>query len=658
MRTAPAAFSPELTEVLMKNTQAADYADDPLGVSDAFVREALQQADPNVLRLALYQTTRDPELAAMRTVKRAFWGGTYELPALADEHVDAVRQKAWEYVSHSPESRTETTPDEADLRAMMDMFYGEPVSDFFYRLGRGDLVEDEFPLGVEWNDEPPAEIKSRFKIAVIGAGIGGLATAIQLDRLGLPYVVLERNDGVGGTWRINNYPEARVDIASHHYQYSFMKKYPWKHYFATQEELLAYLEEVESKYGLGPHIRYNTEVVEATWDDRKSVWNLVLKTGDGRQDLQVNAIISAAGLFNKPNIPDIPGIESFRGKMFHTTRWDHSYDYSGKKIGQIGVGSSGAQLMPALARSAAHLTVYQRSPQWVSPVEGYHAEVSKEVQWLFDNFPHYWGWFSFFMFSVACCDPDGIQSRDPEWQKAGGIISRRNDALRENNIAYMESKIGHRPELLKKLIPDFPPFAKRPVVDNGWFDALNQDNVELVLDPIVRITPDGVLSADGIERKFDLLVLSSGFTVERYVWPTRYLGRDGRSLEEFWERDGARSYLGLTVPHFPNLFLLYGPNGQARAGGLFKWLEIWARYSVSAIVELIESGGKSIEVKPEVFEDYNVRMDEAEKLCIWEMVKSYYVNKHGRQQVSNPWLPHTYFPWVEKPEMADFIIRP
>ena len=642
----------------MSGAETVDYVQGSVGATDDFIREALRQADPNVLRLALYHETRDPELAAMQVEKREFWGGTYELPALPEEYHEVIRRKAFDYLTGRQLPEAAPRPSDEALRGMMDLFYGEPVSDFFFQVGRGDLIEDEFPLGVEWNNEPPAEVKSQFRVAVIGAGLGGLAAAIQLKRLGLPYLMFERNEGVGGTWLVNNYPEARVDIASHHYQYSFMKKYPWKHYFATQPELLSYLEEVADKYDLTSSIRFNTELVEARWVDARSIWELVTQDSQGRREKhEFNAVISAAGLFNMPNIPDIPGIETFQGKMFHTARWDHSYDYRGKRIAQIGTGSSGAQLMPALARAASHLTVYQRSPQWVSPVEGYHAEVSPEIQWLFDNFPHYWGWYSFFIFSVAAGDPEGIQNVDPAWQKAGGLISRRNDNLRKNNISYMESKIGRDPDLMKQLMPDFPPFAKRPVVDNGWFDALARDNVELVTGPIQRITPDGVVGSDGIERKCDLLVLSAGFTVERYVWPTRYEGRGGVTLEELWADDGARAYLGMTVPDFPNLFLLYGPNGQARAGALFKWLEIWARYALKAIVELVEKGGKSIEVKREVYEDYNRRLDEVEKLCIWEMVKSYYVNKHGRQQVSNPWLPRDYFPWVEAPDPDDYDIR-
>jgi 4-hydroxyacetophenone monooxygenase len=642
----------------MTNVQTGRAAHEDRTVPDEFVRRALGQAEPNVLRVALYHETRDPELAAMRVEKRSFWGGTYELPALADEHIETVRRKAWEFLTERQRLKPAPPPSEDELRGMMDMLNGEKVSEFFYRVGRGDLVEDEFPLGVDWNTEPSEEIKKRFTIAVICAGIAGLATAIQLDRLGLPYVVIERHSGIGGTWRVNNYPEARVDIASHHYQYSFMKNYPWKHYFATQPELLAYLKEVASKYDLHRKIRFDTELVEARWMASSSLWRLTTRRADGREEaLDVNAVISAAGLFNAPKIPDIPGIESFKGKIFHSSQWDHDYDFAGKRIGQIGVGSSGAQLMPAIARAAAQLTVYQRSPQWISPIEGYHAEITDETQWLFQNFPHFWGWYSYFCFSTACSNPEGIQNRDPEWQKAGGLISKRNDNLRKNNIAYMESKIGHRPELLRTMIPDFPPFAKRPVVDNGFFDALARDNVELVMGPIERITPKGIIGADGIEREFDLLIISTGFTVERYIWPTRYEGRDGLTLENLWEKDGARAYLGLTVPGFPNLFLVYGPNGQQRAGGLFKWLEIWARYALRSIVKLVEGGGRSLEVKQDVFEDYNRRMDEAEKLCIWELVKSYYVNKHGRHQVSCPFLPAHYYPWVEEPDLKDFIIR-
>lgn len=628
------------------------------GKTAAEVQAALEQAVPNVLRIALYQATRNPELAAMRVEKRPFWGGAFQVAALGDEHVARVKELAWQFIREGMKVSAPPAA-ENELRHMMDLLYGQPVSDFNFSIGRCDLVEEEFPLGVEWSKELPAEVKQAFRVAVVGAGLAGMATAIQLDRLGIPYVVIERNSGVGGTWWVNDYPEARVDIASHHYQYSFMRRYPWMHYYATRDELKEYAEEVADRYDLKPKIRFDTELMDAVWDERSAKWTLRLRRKGGAEEtLEVNALISAAGLFNAPNMPDIPGIDSFQGKMFHTTQWDHGYDYSGKRVGQIGVGSTGAQLMPEIARKAAHLTVFQRSPQWVSAIEGYRDAIPDDVHWLFDNFPNYWAWYSYFIFAINMGgDPEGLQNSDPEWQRRGGVISERNDNLRKHNIEYIMSKVGHRPDLVKKLTPSFAPFAKRPVVDNGWFDALNRDNVELVTEGIERITPKGILTKDGKERTFDLLIIGAGFKVERYLWPVQYRGRGGITLEQAWAKDGARAYLGITVPDFPNLFIIYGPNGQARSGGLIKWLEIWSRYAVKSIVRLIENGKRSMEVRRDRFDDYNARLDEALKKCIWSEANSYYLNEKGRQGVNMPWKPAEYYEWVREPDLDDYVIE-
>jgi 4-hydroxyacetophenone monooxygenase len=253
-------------------------------------------------------------------------------------------------------------------------------------------------------------------------------------------------------------------------------------------------------------------------------------------------------------------------------------------------------------------------------------------------------------------DPEGLQNYDPEWQKNGGIVSKRSDNLRSHNIAHILSKVGHDPELVRKLTRDYPPWAKRPVVDNGWFDALLRDNVELVTENIERITPRGILTRDGIERAFDLILLCAGFKAERYLWPVRYVGRGGVTLEQAWKQDGARSYLGLSVPSFPNLFIIYGPNGQGRSGGLIKWLEIWSRYAVTSLVRLIESGHRSMEVRKEVFDDYNSRMDEALEQCIWASTKSYYVSDQGRQIVNMPWKPADYYEWVRTPNIDEYVL--
>lgn len=628
------------------------------GRTESEVRAAIAQAVPNVLRLALYEATRDPELAAMEVERKPYWGGAFFVSELAGRHVARVQEMAVDFILGGGQSGRK--PSEGELRAMMDLLIGQPVSDFNYEVGRGDLVDDPFPLGVEWTQEPPAEARQAFHVVIIGAGLAGLSTAIQLDRLGIRYTIVERNPEVGGTWWVNDYPEARVDIASHHYQYSFMKNYPWRHYFATQEELLEYARTVADRFDLRRNLRLATLATSADWDEDSATWRIGIEgPGGGEETLVCNVVISAAGLFNSINMPDIPGIGEYRGKMFHTTAWDHGYDYSGKKVALIGVGSTGAQLMPALAAKAGHLTVYQRSPQWVSAIEGYRAEVSGEVQWLFDHFPNYWGWYSYFTFCINMGgDPEGLQNVDPEWQRAGGMISQRNDELRKHNIRYIQSKVGHRPELAEKLTPGFAPFAKRPVVDNGWFDALDRPNVDLVTAPIRRITADGIESEDGY-RPFDLIVVGAGFKTERYLWPVAYRGRGGISLEDAWEKDGARAYLGISIPDFPNLFVIYGPNGQARSGGLIKWLEIWSRYALRMIVTMIEQGHRSASVRRDVHDDYNRRMDEAMKLCVWgqEGSESYYINSHGRSAVNMPWKPAEFYAWVREPDLDDYDVR-
>lgn len=647
----------------MSATQVREAEATIFGRSLEEVKAALAQAAPGALRMALYQATQDPELEKMQVLKAPFWGGAFQVSTISDEDAAIVRDKTltWLRDLETGAARPVPHPEEGELPELMGMMLGAPLDDpFAYDLGRGDLLDEEFPLGVEWNDEPSAEVKAGFKVLVIGAGLAGLATGIQLDRLGLPWTAIDRNSGVGGTWVVNQYPEARVDIASHNYQYSFMKQYPWKHYYATGAELREYAETVADRYNLRRNIRLDTLVEKAEWDEDAKLWRCTVKNPDGSVEmLEANAIISAAGIFNAPKLPDIKGIESFAGDMFHTTEWDHSVPLEGRRIGQIGTGSTGVQLAASVAEKAAHLTIYQRSAQWITPIEGYRDEISSEVQWLFDNVPHYWGWYSFWMNAINHNDPSGLQNYDREWQAKGGLVSERNDNLRKYNIEYMTSKVGHDPEMAKHMIPDFPPFTKRPVVDNGFLDALSRDNVDIVFGPIKEVTPKGVVSPDGTEREFDVLLLCAGFDVQRFLWPVEYRGVGGRTLEQAWSKDGARAYLGISMPDFPNMFIIYGPNGQGRAGGLIKWLEVWGRYALRSIVALVESGKQAMEVKRDVFEDYNRRLDEADRETIFGHPgqKSYMQNDYGRLTISMPWLPRDYYGWVREPSKADFDFR-
>lgn len=624
---------------------------------EAAVREALATASANVLRIALYQATGDEELAQMPVIKVPFWAGAYELPILSPEYDDRVREMAVEFLRSGAASRCEV-PDDAMLRRLMDLMVGEPVNDYLFSFGKEEANFTPFPRGVEWPaDRPIAAAGSGYSAIVIGAGAAGLVAAVHLRRLGIPFTVIERNHDVGGTWLTNDYPDARVDVASHHYQLTVTRNYPWKHWFAPQSELLDYMRTIAADFDLRRDIRFDTEVTDARWNEATGMWDVRYKGPDGRETVQsANFLISAAGLFNQPNMPDIPGIDSFAGKICHTTQWPHDYDYTGKRVGIIGVGCTGAQLMPAVARRAGHVSVFQRSPHWVSRMDGYRDPIPPGFQWLMDNIPHYWNWHCFNLFYTLYSDDGALQHIDPEWQRNGGLINRNNDLLRANIRENILAEFPDDPEFAAKLMPEWAPFARRLVVDNGWFDALKQPHVDLVTSGIERVTPEGIVTADGVLHELDMIVVAGGFKTERYLWPVRYTGRGGITLEQAWEKDGARTFGGVTMPDFPNLFVIYGPNTNPRSGGLFAWIELWARYALDCIVQTIAAGHRTIECRREAFDDYNAKVDGAQDSCIWSMegARSYYINEHGRQVVNNPLRPSACYAMMHHAQLDDY----
>jgi 4-hydroxyacetophenone monooxygenase len=625
---------------------------------EAFVRRVVDQANLNALRLTLYQITGDPELAAMRVEQKPIRGGALLQNLVADEDVPRLKEKAIAFLLDPPSS-VPPPPNDADSRELLKLFSSDPKSENFLRFGVEELAFAEFPRDVHWTNRPPQKVIDDFKVLVIGGGISGIGSAIQLQRLGIPYRVIERQSDIGGTWQLNNYPEARVDTGSYLYQFKFEKNYHWSEFFAARDETKRYLKHVAEKYEILPQFQYDTEVVAAKWDEERALWTATLRGKDGSEEqVTANVIVSGSGLFSTPNLPDIPGIESFEGEMFHTARWNHGYDFAGKKVALIGTGSSGTQLMPALAQGAEQLTIYQRTPNWIMALEGYRSPVSPEARWLFDNLPFYWNWYCYATFDTAM-QLQGLHAYDREWQAQGGGINPRNDQVKAALTEYIEHKVGDDPVLLKKCMPSYPPLARRLVVDNGWYDALRRDNVELVTEPIERITPKGIVSADGEERQFDLIVLGAGFQTSRYLWPVKYEGRDGATLEKAWAKDGARSYLGISMPGFPNLFMFYGPNGQPRSGGFYSWAEVWARYSAGMIVKMIEGGFRSAEVKRDTFDSYNAELDEAMKEILWERegAGGYYNNEFGRSGVNLPFLTEDYHAMVAEANPEDYLLR-
>ncbi|KAG9529400.1 hypothetical protein KCU93_g3568, partial [Aureobasidium melanogenum] len=631
-------------------------------VDEEFIRKAVNDVDANVLRMAIYQITRDEKIKNMTVHKKAIRGGVLYDYILSKEDEDYVRAKVLEYLLKGPQSKP-TPPTREEAYSMMDIFSDKPMREkpgepsFDYDEAYEELAIDDYPRAVNWSaGQPSNETLQKWKVLVVGAGISGLAAAIPLQKLGIPFQIVERLDNVGGTWLLNSYPGARVDTMSFLFQYKFEKNYPWTEYFACAGETRQYLEHIAMKYHVADKITFNTEVVSAVWSEADKCYTVKTAGKDGSENVsKYNAIISASGLFSTPNaMPDIPGIKDFKGPIFHTAHWDHDVSISGKRIAQIGTGSTGAQLAPCLAVEAKHLAVYQRTPNWMFKVEGYRNKVTPEMRWLCSHLPSYWNWFCWVTF-YRSLHLASLQLRDEVYEAEGGVVNKRNAALRETLYNYMENELEGRPDLLAKMTPSYAPLVRRLVVDNGFFQTLKRDNVELVTEGIERITETGIQTKDGQHREFDIIALGAGFKTSQYLWPVNYVGRDGMTLEKAWKLDGARSYLGMSMPHYPNLFTLYGPNHQPRGGSLYSYGEIWARYAVASIVGMIERGAVSMEVKEDTFQSYQKKLDAQNKKLLWESKgSSYYVNEHGRQAVNMPWTTAEYHPMIAQPNFDDY----
>jgi 4-hydroxyacetophenone monooxygenase len=546
-----------------------------------------------------------------------------------------------------------STPDA--LNTIM-RFLTNNAADEYIPLLRHELGLPEDMGKPRWHKDEVAP-ETDFKVVIVGAGISGLAAAHRFRQAGVSFIVLEKNPEVGGTWWENTYPGCRLDTPNYAYSFSFAQKPDWPQQFSRQPVIRDYLIGVSQDFSLRDQVRFSTEVVSAEFNDVSALWTVTTRQEDGTVNrFSANAVVTAVGQLNRPSYPAIKGRESFAGQSFHSSDWDHSVDLADKRVAVIGTGASAYQIVPSIVSTTGVLKVFQRNAPWLLPTATYHHDIRPGLHWLFRHLPFYARWYRFWQFWIAAEGRLPFVKVDPEWNKPGSV-SAPNEQLRQDLLRYLETQFSDRPDLLEKTTPNYPPGAKRLLRDNGsWASALKQPHVSLITETIAEITPDGIRTQDGIEHLFDVIVYATGFTASDFLTPMIIKGNGGIDLQEQWDGD-ARAYLGVTIPNFPNLFVIYGPTSGVVVNGSVVFIsECGAEYILECFHQILESGIRTLEIKPEPFEDYNRKVDAENKLRAWgtEGVSTWYQNKHGRVSQNWPFSLLEYWNLTRAPEMHHF----
>jgi 4-hydroxyacetophenone monooxygenase len=642
-------------------TKRSDPTGLPIRDDDATIARALEDVSIPALLMSMVHMSGDTSLLRGPIRPRGIFLNEVQ-GFLAEEEKAAVRAQALEVIRAFREGgcRLPPPPSPETIHEMMCVLVAGRVPEEYVPMMLEEMeLDGRDQREFHWDREVSEPAKQAFHVVVIGCGMAGLLAAIRLEEAGIPFSVIEKNRSVGGTWYENRYPGCRVDVGNHFYCYSFEPNHEWTEFFAQQPELQAYFERCMEKYGVRDRIRFETEVVGASWDEATRRWSLRVRTPGGRTEtLEANAIVSAVGQLNRAKLPAIEGIERFRGPWMHSSAWRPEHDVAGRRVAVIGTGASAFQIVPAIAGRARQIRVFQRSAPWMFPNPNYHAKVGPGKKWALEHLPYYGRWYRFLLFWPGCDGGLEAMRIDPEWPHPERSTSALNDATREGFIQYLKSQVGDDPALLAKVIPDYVCLGKRTLQDNGsWLQALRRNDVELVTDPIAEIREDGVACESGAFHPVDLIVYATGFHANRFLWPMEIAGRGGVKLAEQWG-DSPSAYLGITVPGFPNLFCLYGPGTNlAHGGSLIFHAECQVRYILGCLKVLLEQDLSSIECRQEVHDEYNERLSAALSRMVWShpsIRSSWYRNAEGRVTVLSPWRLVDYWKWTREPRVGDF----
>ena len=463
-------------------------------------------------------------------------------------------------------------------------------------------------------------------VIIIGTGFGGLCMAIQLRNAGIEtFTLLEKASGVGGTWRDNTYPGAACDVQSHLYSFSFEPKHDWSRKFGLQPEILDYMQHCVEKYDLAGHIQFNNEVASAVFNEATNTWTVTTTDGESQT---ADIIVTATGQLNQPAWPNIPGLDTFAGTTFHSARWDHNYDLSGKNVGVIGTGASAIQFVPEIVPKVRALSLFQRSAAWVLPKPD--RPFYKWEQALFQKVP---AW-------------DRIYRSLIYWKNESRALAfTRFNSLLELFAWQAKRFAKHQvrdPEKFRHLIPDYKIGCKRILISNDWYSAVDQSHVELVSTGIERVVEEGVITTDGALHKLDTIIMGTGFAASEFLAPINITGRNGVSLNQAWT-NGSEAYKGITVSGFPNLFMLYGPNTNLAHNSIVYMLESQVRYVLGCINTLNATPGTAMDVKPDRLRAFSEDVQAKLKNSVWDSgCHSWYLDSDGKNTVNWPGFTFTY----------------